>query len=69
MNIIEKIHTNINTTGLQGCLQEVPAGRALGAAETVVSPVTAVHKAAALINAALSGKIKKDSIVITKKLF
>ena len=55
--------------GSKAVYKEVPAGGALGAAEIAASPVTAVHKAATLINAALSGKIKKDSIVITKKLF
>ena len=55
--------------GSKAVYKEVPAGGALRAAEIAASPVTAVHKAATLINAALSGKIKKDSIVITKKLF
>ncbi len=39
-------------------IHSLPAGGAFGAAETVVSTVTSVYIAAALMNAALSDKMK-----------
>ncbi len=46
----------------------LPAGGAFGAAETVVSPVTAVIKAAPLMNATLSDKMKMPSKLFPSKI-